>query len=109
MSRKMYLLFCAIGFGCIALSLFVVENEVEDMRKDLAEIERQIVADKEAIHVLKAEWAYLTRPQRIAELSSKYLDLEPVQSEQFVTGKEISRLPLREPKLASLSAGKATP
>lgn len=109
MSRKMYLLFCAVGFGIIALSLFVVENEVEDMRKDLAEIERQIVADKEAIHVLKAEWAYLTRPQRIAALSSKYLNLEPVQSAQFVTRKEVSRLALRAPSKFAALEGKATP
>lgn len=92
MNKPLYLFICILGFGAIALGLFVVENRVENMRDDLAEIDRQIHADKEAIHVLKAEWAYLTRPERIASLSKQYLKLEPVQSAQIVTPKQLQAL-----------------
>lgn len=73
-----------IGFGLLATSLFVVENEVQSMREDLSEINRQIIADREAIHIMQAEWAYLTQPERIALLSKTHLpEMSPQQSSQY--------------------------
>lgn len=84
MNRIHVTLLSFLGFGLLASSLFVVENEVQGMREDLKEINRQIVADREAIHIMQAEWAYLTQPERIALLSNKYLpEMVPQQSSQY--------------------------
>lgn len=89
--RRRLMTIIALGFGLIATSLFVVENEVQSLREDLKEIHRQIHADREAIHVMQAEWAYLTQPQRIAALSKTYLpDFGPQQSSQYYSEEAIT-------------------
>jgi cell division protein FtsL len=75
-----------IGGFLLALSvfgLFQIKYKVLDLRKDLSEINRQLEQEKEAIHVLKAEWAYLNQPDRLKRLASKHLKLEPVTVAQM--------------------------
>lgn len=84
MNRLRLALLAVSGFGLIAASLFIVENEVQGLKEDLNEIHRQLRADREAIHVMQAEWAYLTQPARIALLTKQNLpDLVPQQSKQY--------------------------
>src|ERR1700738_2724767 len=49
-----------------------------DLRDAPARPNRAILADQDAIHVLKAEWAFLGQPSRLADLSRRYLDLAPL-------------------------------
>jgi cell division protein FtsL len=67
----------------LAVVLFKVKYEVIDLEDELAQMNREIVADREAVHVLKAEWSYLNDPARIKRLADRYLDLEPVQPRQI--------------------------
>ena len=62
-----------VGFG-----MFKVKYEVMDLEDALARTNRAIIADQDAIHVLKAEWAFLSQPSRLAELSKRHLDLVPL-------------------------------
>ena len=88
MNRFRFIIFAVIGFGAIAASLFIVENEVRDLKDNLQEINRQIRADNEAIHVMQAEWAYLTQPQRIAVLVKENMpELATQQSNQYYSEK----------------------
>lgn len=57
-------------------SLFHVKYKVQNLKRDLVEINRQLEMERKALHVLKAEWAYLTNSNRIAYLSDKHLSLE---------------------------------
>lgn len=91
MSRLLFLLFVAAAAGVAGL-LFQVKYEVQDLERELAGVNRQILADQEAVHVLQAEWSYLNQPARIAELSRRHLGLGPMQPEQ-VAG--IAALPPR--------------
>lgn len=66
-----------IGFILIAASafgLFHIKHKVQSLKKDLLEVNREIMEDKEAIHVLEAEWTYLTRPDRIEKLAELHLN-----------------------------------
>jgi cell division protein FtsL len=67
-----------------AYGLFQVKYRVQNLKRDLNEIERQLEANHEAIHVLKAEWAYLNDPRRLLELSSRHLQLRPTNPRQMV-------------------------
>jgi cell division protein FtsL len=82
----------------LALGLFYVKHIVQNLEEDLSSLEYKIKSDKEEIHVLKAEWAYLSRPERVKVLASRYLDLQPTSSEQIA---EINTIPLRTDALAS--------
>jgi hypothetical protein len=76
-----------IGFG-----LFQLKYQVQGLEQKLAGINRQILDNEEAIHVLKAEWSYLNRPERIEALSRKFLELQPLSGKQYVS---LDDVPLR--------------
>jgi cell division protein FtsL len=76
-----------VGFG-----MFKVKYEVMDLEDELARANRAIVTDQDAIHVLKAEWAFLAQPSRLAELSRRHLDLVPLGTAQLG---QIDAIPLR--------------
>jgi cell division protein FtsL len=79
----------AVGLGA---GLFYVKHEVQLLEEELQRLDRKILADQEAIHVLRAEWTYLNQPQRLAALSRRYLELAPPTTAQITT---IDDLPLR--------------
>ncbi len=74
-------------------ALFVVKHQVQDLEDRLAVLEDQMQKDRDAIHVLHAEWAYLTRPGRLAELARNHLDLVTPDPAQIVTSIESVPMP----------------
>jgi len=86
-------------FLVMAFGVFEVESRVQSMRNELASLNKQIKNDKEAIHVLKAEWTYLNKPDRLKEMSQRYLDLDMVTIEQV---KDVKSAPLRGVMVSSL-------
>ena len=75
-----------------ALGLFYVSHRVELLEGELTREQRAIVEHQEAIHVLKAEWSYLNRPERIADLARRHLALIPLSADRVVS---IQDLPQR--------------
>ena len=61
-----------------ATSLFLIKTEVQHREEKLTELHRDIVREQQAIHVLKAEWSYLNRPDRLADLVARHLELVPI-------------------------------
>lgn len=90
-----------VGFG-----MFKVKYEVMDLEDELARANRAITADQDAIHVLKAEWAFLAQPSRLAELSRRFLDLAPLATSQLG---QISAIALRPTAVPVAVAGAGTP
>ena len=91
------ILVCGLGFG-----LFKVKYEVQSLEDELGKINRQTVADQEAIHVLKAEWSYLTQPVRIGDMAARHLALQPVTSAQMGS---FDQLPLKSDRPAGTEDG----
>ena len=75
----------------IALGLFYVKHVVANLETELSSLHRSIKSDKEEIHVLTAEWTYLSRPERVKQLSTKYLELAPTTSTQVADIRQIPR------------------
>ncbi|QJE72269.1 hypothetical protein HHL28_03385 [Aerophototrophica crusticola] len=74
-----------IGLACMASAiLYQTSYEVQEQEEQLARLNRQIVAEQEAIQVLKAEWAYLNDPTRIERLVAEHMILQPTKSTQIV-------------------------
>ncbi|WP_120496954.1 hypothetical protein [Kiloniella sp. EL199] len=98
-----------VGAAC-AIVLFQIKEEVNALEGQLAQVESQIKRDKEAIRILQAEWSYLNRPERLARLSSQYLELKPLDPAQIVT---LSDLPYKDqeqvPGTSIKLPGSATP
>ena len=74
-----------LAAGAVA-AMFHITFEVEKLEARLHDTNRQIVREQETTHVLRAEWSYLNRPQRLESLSKELLpNLVPVASAQFIT------------------------
>ncbi|MDX1483568.1 MAG: hypothetical protein R3229_03705 [Alphaproteobacteria bacterium] len=72
------LLAAVAGFG-----LFHVKYRVQTLEDDLRRLNAAITEEQEQLHVLRAEWAYLNRPDRLQELSERHLALRPLRAEQI--------------------------
>jgi cell division protein FtsL len=84
MMRRGGLFWMAMAIAA-AVAAFVVKYEVRDLEDQLAALESDLVQSQESIHVLKAEWSYLNRPERLTELAERYLDLVPMGPAQMTT------------------------
>jgi hypothetical protein len=52
---------------------FVVQFKVEALQDEIVKTQNQIVAFEDEIQLLEVEWVYLTRPARLRQLASRYL------------------------------------
>ena len=70
------------------VALFYLKHEVTNLEDKLKSLNSSIIAEREAIHVLRAEWSHLNDIGRLKTLSSRYLDLRPTEPRQIkeVTG-----------------------
>lgn len=70
---------------------FVLTNDVQNLEKELAQINRDIRDDIRDIHILEADWSELNNPERLRELAGKYISLDFIKPEQIIN---YSALPL---------------
>ncbi len=64
-------------------ALFGVAFEVSALEERLFVLNEQITDDRDAVHVLRAEWSYLNQPERLEGLSQRYLELQPLDGNQI--------------------------
>lgn len=84
--------------------LYNMKYEVQSYRLTVKKLERQLAVEREAIQVLKAEWSYLNRPERLQRLAEQYTSLRPVRLEQIVSldelpGRALEPVPEMNPSL----------
>jgi hypothetical protein len=91
MIRLSTLIWLALSIAA-GIGLFQVKYRVQAREGELGQINRQIVRDQEAIHVLAAEWSFLNEPSRLGELARRHLELAPFTSAQLA---HFSDLPAR--------------
>jgi len=84
--------------------LFAVSYQVTELEDRLVALNKQVADDREALHVLHAEWSYLNQPERLATLSQRYLDLQPLDGAQMAT---VDTVPLRAPAAPDAAAAPA--
>jgi cell division protein FtsL len=77
----------------LALVLFSIKYQVQDLKDELSSVTRQIVAEQRALHILHAEWSHLTDPERLTALSKNHLDLEPLLPDQLSSFAALPSLP----------------
>lgn len=53
--------------------MFVVQFEVEFLQEEMLRTENEIAIFEDEIQLLEVEWVYLTRPERLRMLASRYL------------------------------------
>ncbi|SNZ09086.1 cell division protein FtsL [Cohaesibacter gelatinilyticus] len=64
-------------FGGVLLGafwLYQVKQQARETEGQIATLQHQIAVEKEALLLLKAEWSYLNRPERVQNLAKRFAD-----------------------------------
>ena len=74
--NKFYFANCALVASVVLsiLLMFVVQFKVEALQDGVVKTENEIAAYEDEIQLLEVEWVYLTRPERLRILASRYLE-----------------------------------
>ncbi len=67
-----------------AIYAYSIKYETIFHAEKIAELKHQIKTEQDAIGMAKAEWAHVTRPERIRLLADKLLDLQTLALNQIV-------------------------
>lgn len=79
------MIFAALG----ACGVYAMKYEVRQMERELTQLRQGAVLERQRLQALRAEWAYLTRPERLAEQANQ-LGLAPASPAQIVEIDEIA-------------------
>ena len=79
-------------------ALFLMKYDVRALEDRLVSLDGEIARNRQAVHVLKAEWSFLNQPARLEDLGRRLLRLKPLDAAQIGTIDDI-------PMLADGSAG----
>jgi cell division protein FtsL len=83
-----------------AVYAYSIKYQTSYRAEQITKTKIEIRQERDAIAVLRAEWAYMTRPERIQQLSDAYLPgMKQVDVTQVVTAQS---LPERSPRVDSI-------
>jgi cell division protein FtsL len=79
-----------------AIYAYTIKYDTILHAEKIVKLKHEIEREKDQIDILRAEWAHLTRPERIEELARKFLDLQPSELSQIVRA---DSLPEKGPRI----------
>lgn len=82
-----------LALGGVAYGMYQLAYEVKRLEDELIALNRSIAQEREAADVMKAEWTYLTRPDRLQARVDRHLVLEAVPPHRMLTLAELPRRP----------------
>ncbi len=83
MSLRLNTMICCACFAIAAYALYMVKFSVQNLQREVVTAQRDLAQEKESLHLLNAEWAYLNRPERLRRLSDAHLNLVPLDSRRM--------------------------
>lgn len=91
---KIFAAFAVLTVMISTVSVYNLKQATDDLEERKQEISADILKDREAIKVLRAEMAYLSRPERLERLSRRHLVLDTPGTGQITS--DLSELTVRE-------------
>ncbi|OYW68796.1 MAG: hypothetical protein B7Z40_01205 [Bosea sp. 12-68-7] len=91
-----------VAIGALVSSAFyayTIKYETTLEAEQVQKIRMKIHRERDAIAVLKAEWQFLNRPDRLQALAERHLDLQPFSVTQVVRMVDV---PNRGPKVDAI-------
>ncbi len=72
-----------------AIGVYSIKYESTLQAEKVAKLRRSIDAEQRSIEALKAEWAFMSQPERIDDLAARHLSLVPMKIRQIVQADEL--------------------
>lgn len=94
MSLRITALVYMACFAALSMGLYLVKYSVQNVQREVVAMKDNVAREKESLHLLKAEWAYLNRPDRLQRLASAHLDLVPLDAKKI---NDVAVLPAAAP------------
>ena len=82
----------AVVLASFGSTLYQVKTGIDERQAELRRLQANIVTTKRDISVLEAEWAFLSRPDRVMNLSTSLLDMKPISRDRFLP---LDAIPMR--------------
>jgi hypothetical protein len=79
-------------FALAAFGLYLVKYDTQHTQKTIAQLEASLHAERESLRLLKVEWSYLNRPERLEVLGAHFVPMQALTSGQMI---EVHQLPPR--------------
>jgi hypothetical protein len=98
MRRLMIVLALAMLLGSAGYAYRVKYDSII-LAEQVAKLKSRIAREKDAIGVLKAEWQYINRPDRVQALADAHTDLQALQVQQIVRWSDV---PQQQPQIDSI-------
>ena len=76
---------CGLLTVALAVVLMAIKYQVQAYEEELVHLNDRIVQEKQTIQILKAEFSYLTEPDRLRGLATQHLGLVPIEPAQLAT------------------------
>ena len=82
----------AIVLASLGTTLYQVKTGIDERQAELRRLKAEIATTQRDIAVLEAEWAFLSRPDRLMNLSASLLDMEPISRDRILP---LEAIPMR--------------
>ncbi|MGB1873015.1 MAG: cell division protein FtsL, partial [Candidatus Puniceispirillaceae bacterium] len=90
--RMRMILLVSVLTAILGTTLYQVKIGIDRREGELLALERDIRSAEREIAVLEAEWAHLSRPERVLELSNRLLEMKPIPEDRVLP---IDAIPMR--------------
>ena len=82
----------------VGMVVFTIKEKAALLNYQLNEILRQCKNEEDKIHILQAEFAYLSNPMRLSVIATNYLKLSNVNTSQLIQNPLNQDIAIAEPK-----------
>ena len=87
-----FVLLCCLIIAILGSGLYFAKLTVDEQYRTLKQLKQEINSQREHNYVLKAEWTFLSRPERLLRLSNSLLEMNSITPERILP---ISSIPMR--------------
>ena len=84
----------AIVLASLGTTLYQVKTGIDERQAELRRLKAEIATTQRDIALLEAEWAFLSRPDRVMNLSASLLNMEPISRDRILP---LEAIPMRLP------------
>ena len=89
-----------IVLAALGTTLYQIKTGIDERQADLRRLQTNITTTQRDIAVLEAEWAFLSRPDRVLALSANLLGMQPISRDRILP---LEAIPMRQPDDSQLA------